>query len=95
MDKRFFLLLKQNMQSQEEIVKFINNSSAPQKGQLNFFMNLSLILDWETGVWNLNQINTTEFMLDTAHQKEDLIHRLSSLSFVKNRDVTVVSAMCI
>ena len=28
-------------------------------------------------------------MLDTAHQKEDLIHRFSSLSFVKNRDVTM------
>ena len=40
--------------------------------------NISL-LGLQLDVESLSQINATKFMLDTAHQKEDLIHRLHIL----------------
>ena len=36
---------------------------------------LNILLDLENDVAILNQINTKEFMVDTAHQRGDLVHR--------------------
>ena len=34
------------------------------------------MVDMEKYASNINQVNTTDFILNTAHQKEDLIHML-------------------
>ena len=36
---------------------------------------ISSLADLKKDVQKLNSINTTKFVLDTAHQKQDLIHR--------------------
>ena len=44
-------------------------------------LNFTFSLDLENDVKDLNQINTEEFMADTAHQREDLIHRFKDFCF--------------
>ena len=44
---------------------------------------ISFLTKADTQKYNLTKINTTEFILDAAHQKEDLIHRFLVLYFTK------------
>ena len=46
--------------------------------QLEIWDNLDIVLiltDISQNSYNLTGINTTEFILSTAHQKQDLIHK--------------------
>ena len=38
------------------------------------------LLDLEKDLDSLNNINTTQFIMDTAHQKDDLIHRFDAFN---------------